>query len=118
MDLNTGLVITCHKVTEIPITDVIIKAIKTMAYKQGFKSLKFTNQHRITFHDADWIAGVDYDDPHEDEDNTNEEHENNEADETDKDYKYEDEDEETDPEEMDGYNEIDPAEINELISEV
>jgi hypothetical protein len=33
-----------------------------MAYAQGFKTLKFKNRHGITFHDADWIAGVDYDD--------------------------------------------------------
>jgi hypothetical protein len=40
---------------------VVIKAIKCIAEDQGFKSLKFKNRKGIVFHDADWIAGVDYD---------------------------------------------------------
>jgi hypothetical protein len=34
-----------------------------MAYQQGFKSLKFENRNGVIYHDADWITGVDYDDP-------------------------------------------------------
>jgi hypothetical protein len=33
--------------------DVVIKAVETMAYKQGFKSLKFKNRHGVIFHGAD-----------------------------------------------------------------
>ena len=44
MNLSTGRVITCHKVTEILITDVVIKAIEVMAHKQGFKNIKFKNR--------------------------------------------------------------------------
>ena len=67
MDLNTGRVITCRKVTEIPVTDVVIRAVEAMAHNQGFKNLKFKNRHGVIFHDADWLAGVDYEDEDEDE---------------------------------------------------
>jgi hypothetical protein len=63
MDLNSGQLISRNIVHEIPVTDVVIKAVKRMAYNQGFKSLKFKNQNEVIYHDADWIAGVDYDDP-------------------------------------------------------
>ena len=49
MDLNTGRVITCRKVTEIPVTDVVIKAVEAMAHNQGFKNLKFKNRHGVIF---------------------------------------------------------------------
>jgi hypothetical protein len=61
-DLNSNRVITQARVTQIPITDVVIKAIERIAKDQGFKTLKFKNQKGSIFHDADWIAGVDYDD--------------------------------------------------------
>ena len=38
----------------------MIDAIEQMAYKQGFKSLKFKNCHDIIFHPTNWIAEVDY----------------------------------------------------------
>ena len=69
MDLNTGHVIMCHKVAEIPVTNVVIKAVEAMAHKQGFKNLKFKNGHGVIFHDADWLAGVDYEDEDECEEN-------------------------------------------------
>jgi hypothetical protein len=71
-------------VHEIPVTDVVIKAVENMALQQGFKSLQFKNQNGVIYHDADWIVGVDYDDPddydiddieNEDEDYDNEEDE-------------------------------------------
>ena len=61
MDLNSGRVITRRKVTEIPVTELVIKAVEQMAYNEGFKSLKFKNRRGVIFHDTDWIAGVDYD---------------------------------------------------------
>jgi hypothetical protein len=73
MDLTIGTLITRNIVHEIPVTDVVIKAVKTMAYKQGFKSLKFKNRHGVIFYSADWIAGVDYDDDDDDDDDENEE---------------------------------------------
>jgi hypothetical protein len=58
MDLNSGKVVTRNIVNEIPVTDVVIKAVETMAYAQGFQTLKFKNRHGVIFHDADWIAEV------------------------------------------------------------
>ena len=86
MDLNSGKLITRNIVHEIPVTDVVIKAVETMAFAQGFTTLKFKNRNKIIFHDADWIAGVDYDEneeendddepyTQEDDDNDNEEDE-------------------------------------------
>ena len=107
MDLNTGLVIMCHKVTEIPVTDVVIKAVEAMAHKQGFKNLKFKNRHGVIFHDADWLAGVDYEDEDADED----EHEEN----TNEDEEYEDsEDQDIELEEAAS---IDPREIDDIIED-
>ena len=107
MDLNTRCVITCHKVTKIPVTNVVIKAIEAMAHKQGFKNLKFKNRHGVIFHDADWLAGVDYEDEDADED----EHKEN----TDKDEQYEDsEDQDIELEEA---TSIDPGEIDDIIED-
>jgi hypothetical protein len=68
-DLNSGRVITRARVAQIPVTDVVIKAIDSIAEDQEFKSLKFKNRKGPIFHDADWIAGVDYDEniPQEDD---------------------------------------------------
>jgi hypothetical protein len=82
MDLNSGQLISRNIVHEIPVTDVVIKAVENMAYQQGFKSLKFKNRNGVIYHDADWIVGVDYDDPddieivNEDEEDDSEEDEN------------------------------------------
>jgi hypothetical protein len=62
MDLDSGQLITRTIVHKIPVTNVVIKAVKSMAYQQGFKSLKFKNRNRVLYHDTNWIAGVDYDD--------------------------------------------------------
>ena len=58
MDLNTKHVIMCPKVTEIPVTNVVITAVEAMAHNQGFKNLKFKNRHGVIFHDADWLGGL------------------------------------------------------------
>ena len=105
MDLNTGRVITCRKVTEIPVTDVVIKAVEAMAHNQGFKNLKFKNRHGVIFHDADWLAGVDYEDEDEDED----EREEN----ADEDEEYEDSEEQDI--ELEEAENIDPGEIDDIM---
>jgi hypothetical protein len=70
-DLNSNRVIIRARVTQIPVTDVVIKAIEQIAKDQGLKTLKFKNRKGAIFHNADWIAGVDYDDniPQDAEDN-------------------------------------------------
>jgi hypothetical protein len=105
-DLNLNRVITHARVTPIPITDVVIKAIEKIADDLGFKSLKFKNHKGAIFHDADWIAGVDYD-------------ENIQQD-TDDDEAYEDDengDQEQDEEIDDKYNRIDEEELEDLIKD-
>jgi hypothetical protein len=103
-DLNSNHMITQARVSQIPVTDVLIKAIETIAEDQGFKSLKFKNRKGAIFHDADWIAGVDYD-----------ENIQQDADD-DKAYK-DDENEEQDKEIEEEYNRIDDEEIKDLIEE-
>eukprot|EP00978_Attheya_sp_CCMP212_P000843 scaffold1766_cov39-Attheya_sp.AAC.3 len=105
MDLNSGKLITRNIVHEIPVTDVVIKAVETMAYAQGFKSLKFKNRHGVIFHDADWIAGVDYDD--------NDEEEEEDDDET---YHHDPEDDQNE-EELEEQEQIDPNEVDDIISD-
>ena len=75
MDLNTRHMIMCHKVTEIPVTNVVMKAMEVMAHNQGFKNLKFKNRQGVIFHDADWLAGVDYEDEDKREENADEDKE-------------------------------------------
>ena len=62
--------ITCANVTEIPVSDLVIKAVEKMGYDQGFPTTgtKFTNRQVQIYLDNDWIAGVDYDE-YEDEEN-------------------------------------------------
>jgi hypothetical protein len=70
MDLNSGQSITGNIIHEIPVTNAIIKAVKNMAYMEGYKSLKFYNRNGVIYRDANWIEGVDYDEiENEDEDN-------------------------------------------------
>ena len=83
MDLNTRCVITSRKVTKIPVTDVVIKAVEVVAHNQGFKNLKFKNRHGVILHDADWLAGVDYEDEDECKENANEDEEYEDSEEQD-----------------------------------
>jgi hypothetical protein len=102
MDFNSGKLITRNIIHEIPVTDVVIKPVKTMSYKQGFKSLKFKNRHGAIFHDADWIAGVDYDD----NDNENEEDDDEEYHHAVEDNKNEEEQEQICPDKVDEVDDI------------
>jgi hypothetical protein len=111
MDLNSGQLISRYIVHEIPETDAIIKAVENMAYQQGFKSLKFKNRNDVIYHDADWIVGVDYDDPND--------HDTDDIENEDEDY---DNEEDEDEDQLEQYEEleeqledIDPEEIKEII---
>jgi hypothetical protein len=101
-DLNPGRVITQARVTQIPVTDVVIKVIKRIAEDQGFKSLKFKNRKGAIFHDANWIAGVDYDENTQQEDDYN------------KDYDKEDNEDPDEDIKDDQYDRIDEDEIEDL----
>ena len=109
MDLNSGQVITRNIVHEIPVTDVVIKAVENMAYGQGFKSLKFYNRNGVIYHDADWIAGVDYDDVGSDEE------ENEES--NDDQYYNEEVVEDEIEDQLEEHEQIDPEEIEDIIQD-
>ena len=113
MDLHSGETITRARVTEIPVTPVVIKAVEDMAYRQGFKSLKFKNRNKVILFDTDWIAGVDYQHENENEDE-NENNENDFDEVNDDDYEYEPQnDEELDED----FEDIDKEELAETLTE-
>jgi hypothetical protein len=107
INLNSGQLISRNIVHKIPVTNVVIKAVENMAYQQGFKSLKFNYWNGVIYHDADWIAGVDYDDDPDDIENEDEEYDNDE---------YENEDQLEQYEELEEQLEhIDPKEIKDIM---
>jgi hypothetical protein len=105
-DRNSGRVITLARVTQIPVTDVVIKAIEHISEDQGFKTLKFKNRIGTIYHDADWIAGVDYDE------NTQKDVEEDDAYDDDEN-KDQDEEEDID----DKYDRIDEEELKDLLQD-
>ena len=109
MNLATGQVITHDWVSERPVTDLVIKAVETMAIEQGIKTLKITGRNKIALFPADWIAGVDYEEAPQLEDETDD----------DEDY-TDDGDEEDYEDELDdeqAYDRVDQSEIDEILAE-
>jgi hypothetical protein len=113
MNLHNGYKFTRPRVTEIPVTPLVIAAVKSLAKKQGFKQLKMKDRSGVLLHPADWTAGVDYDEaeaPQNDDDDDNDDvpdldyHPNEDNPDSD------DEDEEDD----DGYDPIDEEELEGL----
>ena len=68
MSLETGELITCSRIWEVPITSMVIKAVEELTYKQGIKSLKITSHNKVPLLPANWVAGVDHNKDIEDED--------------------------------------------------
>ena len=58
MNLQTGLAMTRHKLWEVPVTDMVIKAVEALAKQQGITTLKLEGRNKIPLHPADWIAGA------------------------------------------------------------
>ena len=107
MDLNSGRMITCQRVWEISVTDVVIQAVERMGEEQGIKSLKLQNCRKTIYYPADWIAGVDYDDDNEHEDENYDPNDNENEIET-----YED-----DFDDEGAYDCINQDELDELLAE-
>ena len=61
MNLHTGQRLYRRTIEPLPYTDNVIKQVETLAFRQGFKDLKFKDRTGILLHPSDWIAGVDYD---------------------------------------------------------
>jgi hypothetical protein len=106
MNLHTGQVITRNRIWERPLTDLVIQTVESMAAEQGGTSLKLSGRNRVPLFPADWIEGVEYEEPNDDE--TEYEDENAE---------YQDQEQENDEEleEEEDYDTIDPDEIDDLI---
>ena len=110
MDLNTGRKITRPVVHEVPITQMVIQAVESLAEARGIKqNYKFTNRHGILFYPANWIAGVDYNNLPENIDEENDDdYDPDEDDEDDDEYYDEDEDD---------YDRVDQDELDELLAD-
>jgi hypothetical protein len=85
---------------------VVIKANEKIAEDQGFKSLKFKNRQGAIYHNADWIAGVDYDENIQQDADGNKAYDDNEN-------RDPEQDEEIDKE----YDRIDEDKIKDLIED-
>jgi hypothetical protein len=86
---------------------MVIKAIEKIAEDQGFKSLKFKNRKGAIFHNADWIAEVDYDENIQQDADDDKAYEDDESGD-------QEQDEEIDDEEHD---QIDEEELEDLIED-
>ena len=58
IDLKTRKPITRSKVTPIPVTDTVIKAVEAAAERDGVKSFKFLDRNKINIDHDSFIAGV------------------------------------------------------------
>ena len=111
MNLATGKVITRNKIWERPVTDLVIKAVETIANEQGIGNLKITGRNKIPIYPADWIAGVEYEENRPDETDTD-----------DKEEQYEPENEDIEREEFTDdydkeYDKIQQDKIDELFAD-
>ena len=80
IDLKTRKPITRPKVTPIPVTDTVIKAVEAAAERDGVKSFKFLDRNKINIDHDSFIAGVqeENDSDYHDEDYTDTEQEEDE----------------------------------------
>ncbi|MGC9237926.1 MAG: hypothetical protein ACP5GF_13725, partial [Thiomonas sp.] len=118
MDLNSGRLITRPRVVEIPITNLVIKAVEAMAEEQGIKSLKLQNRRKTIFYPANWIAGVDYMNDNDNDDYTNENDDDNDNDNDDV-FDNDENEIETDntTDDAEQYDHVDQQEIEEIFAE-
>ena len=124
MDLHTGARFTTHKVTVLPVTEVVIKAVNALGKKQGKKGLKFENRHGIIMQDADWIAGVDGEYNQSEESNSesdsssdSDESESDESEEEESSLSESESDDDDDDDDDDDQQEVDPQQLEEVLEE-
>ena len=61
MNFNTGVEVTLHgNITELTITDVIIKYVELMASCQTIQLLKIHNREKFIYNPNNWISGSEY----------------------------------------------------------
>jgi len=127
MDLSTGKMITRRRVKELPMTDIVIRAVEQMAKREGLTTLKFTTRDGKPFESADLIEEVE--NAENETENTNES--DDESDESDEESTSESESDDDDDNSMsesessdddideldDDLEPIDRQEINDLLAE-
>ena len=58
LNFNTGEEVTRHgNITELPVTDVVIKSVERMASYQTMKVIKIHNRVKVIYRPTDWIKG-------------------------------------------------------------
>ena len=60
LDLKYRLTVTRRKVTDIPVKNMVIKAVGNMAADNKITTAKFENKSGVLLHPNYWLAGVDY----------------------------------------------------------
>ena len=114
----TGKAVNTPRVKEVPITELVIKAVEKLAEKDGIKCLKITDRNDGVLVTADNIAGVDFRDELVNEDDVEEDDPpSDEEDDDDGEYVDEVADEDDEVEDEDLYDRIDPAELEDLLEE-
>ena len=103
-DLNSGRIKKPMRVWELPVTDLVINAVETMAENQGIKSLKMSNQNKSNIYPADWIAGVEYEHQNDDDDGDDRDYEEENVNDNDK---LDDED----------YDRVNQQELDDILSD-
>jgi len=58
--LKTEAVIKRRSLTELPITQTVIRAVEAIATAQGQQGLRIKTKRGVTLYDSSWTAGVDY----------------------------------------------------------
>ena len=78
MDLATGRVITRSRVTVVPISDGVIRAVERMAARDGILTLKILDRNKKVLNPNVWFAGVgpqnEYENENESDDEDDEEY--------------------------------------------
>ena len=62
LDLKSGLTISRGKVTDIPVKNLVIKAVSNMAEDDKITNLRFENKSGVLLNPNYWLEGVDYED--------------------------------------------------------
>jgi hypothetical protein len=105
--------ITRNTIHERPLTDLVIRAIETMAKEQGIKTLKLTGRNKTQLYPADWMAGVE----HEDKTENNIKDEENEENDVDYAIQAPDYDQDDELDDQQAYDTIDQNKIDDLLAE-
>ena len=109
LDVSTGRVITRPHVTKLPTMTLIIQAMERLAKNDAMTALKFTTRDGTHFETADWIeGGGDSDSDDSDEEWDPESDSDSDSDNSDSDNE----------EDSDNNEQLDPLEINEILSRV